>query len=52
MVLAQSRNLDISTLSTEEIAETADDGRRLLECLTEEELARYQDSFADRWYSP
>lgn len=50
MALAQSRNLDISTLSIEELAETADDGRRLLECLTEEELASYQNSFGDRWY--
>ena len=28
------------------------DGRRLLECVTEQELALYQESFADRWYSP
>lgn len=52
MEAAQGRDIDVSTLSDEELAEMGDDGLRMFDCLTTDELARYQTAFAARWFAP
>jgi hypothetical protein len=49
MRMVQGVDFDPLALTDKEMAEIADLGQRLFDCLNEEELIRYQNTFADRW---
>ena len=51
MQIAQATDFDPASMPVEELVAVANDGLLLFGCLNDAELGRYQETFADRWFS-